>query len=151
MKRFLKKLLIISAVFMPVTFAAVSCSEDAPSYAYSTKDLEGKWTWNTDNSTGEFGGTFDVNISKVSDTKIKINNFHNQSASMEAEISGTTITFSGDLNSQFEVKSGTGVISNGYQTITLKYEIFDKDEEESETVEATLSVGVISKKAVAEN
>lgn len=151
MKRFFKKLLILSAVFLPVSFVAVSCSEDAPNYAYSTKDLEGKWTWNTDQSTGEFSGTFDVKISKISDTKISISNFHNQSASMEAEVSGTTLTFGGDLNSQFEVKNGTGTISNGYQTIKIKYEILDKDEEESETVEASLSSGVISKKSVAGN
>ncbi|MEE3447133.1 MAG: hypothetical protein VZQ51_00810, partial [Bacteroidales bacterium] len=70
---------------------------------------------------------------------------------MEAEVSGTTLTFGGDLNSQFEVKNGTGTISNGYQTIKIKYEILDKDEEESETVEASLSSGVISKKSVAGN
>lgn len=127
-------------------FTITSCSEDSPSYAYSTLDLEGKWTWSTDNSTGEFSGTFDVNIKKISDTKIQIGNFHNQSSAIEATVSGSTLSFSGSLNSQFEIKSGTGSITNGYQTIKLKYEIYDNDDETSETVETTLTKGVAAKR-----
>ncbi len=140
---FLATLVAFCALFLN------SCSEDAPEYQNSAKDLVGKWTWKTESSTGDFDGTFDVTISQQDETTITISNFHNSSKSIEAKISGSILSFSGPLgDSQYEVKTGSGTISNGYQTIKLKYEIYDDDEETSEIVEATLNVGVLSKKAV---
>ena len=137
---FLATLVAFCALFLN------SCSEDAPEYQNSAKDLVGKWTWNTD--AGDLNDIFDVTISQQDESTIKISNFHNLGYSIDAKISGTTISFSGELGSQFEVRNGTGTISNGYQRIKLKYECYDEDEETSENVEATLNVGVVSKKAV---
>lgn len=139
------KLLLALAVMLPVS-ALTSCSEDAPAYAYSIEeDLVGKWTWSTD--AGDLTETFDVTVSKVSDSEISIGNFHNLGSSITAKLSGNSFTFSGDLNSDFEVRAGSGSISNGYQTITLSYDIYDKNEEETESIKAKMNKGVAAKKA----
>jgi hypothetical protein len=45
---------------------------------------------------------------------------------------------------------GTGNITGGYQKMNLKYKIKDEENDETEDIEATLSKGVIAKKAVSE-
>jgi hypothetical protein len=152
MKRFLKKLLIISAVFMPVTFAAVSCSEDAPSYINSTKDLVSqKWGWETEE--GDIAGKFEISISQVSENTISINNFQGL-GNIEATVNNDSkiILFSGKLGDDYEVKAGTGTIKNEYQQIDISYDIFDLNDETTEHIKATLTKdSYIAKKAVAEN
>jgi len=161
MKRFFKKLLIISAVFMPVTFAAVSCSEDAPSYTNTPQDFldkdlgkdYGDWGWETEQAE-DLSDKFDVQIRVISDTQITISNFHNLGMAMSVDVDNVskTIKFSGKLSSDYEIQAGTGTITNGYQQMNISYDIVDLNEETTEHVKAKLiKNNVLSKKAVAEN
>ena len=111
-----------------------------------------KWTWTTEK--GDLGNNIDVTIEKIDDDKFAINNFHGTGGKMIVTMSGSsstpTLTFSGKLNSQFTVSEGTGNITSGYQKMNLKYQIKDEDTDELEDIEATLSKGIIAKKAVSE-
>ena len=111
------------------------------SYKYSLKDLNGDWRWET--VEGDLAGTFDVNISAVSDTVFKVGNFCALGSSVEISVSeGKILTFEGGINSAFDVKAGTGTISDNYQTITLSYDIYDKDEDETEHCRVKMTKGI---------
>ncbi len=152
MKKRILRLFLGAALLLPMSTAMIACSEDAPTYAYSMEDLtDEKWTWTTEK--GDMG-TFDVTIEKIDDDKFAINSFHGQKEKMIVTMSGSSSTpvlsFSGKLNSQFTVLEGTGNITGGYQKMNLKYQIKDEENDETEDIEATLSKGVIAKKAVSE-
>ena len=148
-------------MFLPVTFSAVSCSEDAPTYTNTTKDFvdektgTGKWGWETEQAE-DLSDKFDVTIKMVSDTKITISNFHNLGADMDVTVDNSTktVTFSGKLTDDYEVKAGTGTITNGYQQMNISYDIVDLNEDTAnpEHIKAKLvKDNVLAKKAVAEN
>ncbi|MBR6278132.1 MAG: hypothetical protein IKR41_05180 [Bacteroidales bacterium] len=153
MKKRILRLFLGAALLLPMSTAMIACSEDAPTYAYSMEDLtDEKWTWTTEK--GDIASSLEVTIEKIDDDKFAINNFHGLNEKMIVTMSGSSSTpvlsFSGKLNSQFTVLEGTGNITGGYQKMNLKYQIKDEDEDETEDIEATLSKGVIAKKAVSE-
>lgn len=161
MKRFFKKLLILSAVFLPVSFVAVSCSEDAPNYTNTPQDFldkdlgkdYGDWGWETEQAE-DLSDKFDVQIRVISDTQITISNFHNLGMAMSVDVDNVskTIKFSGKLSSDYEIQAGTGTITNGYQQMNISYDIVDLNEETTEHVKAKLiKNNVLSKKSVAGN
>ncbi|MBQ3690944.1 MAG: hypothetical protein II937_13935 [Bacteroidales bacterium] len=156
MKKKILRLFLGAALLLPISTAMIACSEDAPTYAYSMEDLtDEKWTWTTEK--GDIAGTLEVTIEKIDDDKFAINNFHGTNEKMVVTMSGSSstpvLTFSGKLNSRFTVSEGTGNITGGYQKMSLKYKIKDEEDEDTdelEDIEATLSKGIIAKKAVSE-
>lgn len=156
MKKILSRFLIALELAAPAVTINSCVEEDAPTYAYSTADMEGPWRWETE--TGDLTGYFQVSISKVSETKIRVDKFHNN-ASMEMELTemnsvGANVSFEGKLGNSFVVKNGKGRISNGYQSMELSYEVYEADDEDFENpdkIEIKLTKGqAISKKATAQ-
>lgn len=157
MKKILSRFLIALALAAPAVTINSCVEEDAPTYAYSTADMEGPWRWETE--SGDAGADYyEITISQVSETKIKINNFQGIGSVVlelsEMSSAGANVSFEGQLSSAFVIKNGKGRISNGYQSMELSYEVYEADDEDFENpdkIEVKLTKGqAISKKATAQ-
>lgn len=135
---------LFALLLMLPLLALTSCSkEDAPELQHTLNDLSGTWTWET--TDGDFPDAFEVTITAESDTKFVVNNFLNVSDPITVTVSGTSLTFSGELSDGSTIKSGTGTITNGWETMNISF-IYN-DGESDQTGGARLDKGrMISKK-----
>ncbi|MCR5453642.1 MAG: hypothetical protein K6F33_01470 [Bacteroidales bacterium] len=151
--RLINKILVALLLMLPV-FATTSCSEeDAPTYSHSLNELVSgdagaNWEWTTDQGDDVMSPYFGVTITDISDTQFTIDNFCNAGGPMIVYVSGTQLTFSGELVDGSLIKAGTGSITNGWQTMQLTFTY--ENEETSQDCSVTLEhKEVISKKAAA--
>ena len=132
--------LFVLLLMLPV-LTVTSCSEeDAPTYAHSSDDLVSgdagpNWTWTTVQGDDIFGEYFVVTIDKLSDSQFVINNFGGAGDAITVTMSGTSLTFSGELANGAKIEAGTGSITNGWATMELS---FTYNGEDTQDCKATL-------------
>ena len=146
---------LFALILMLPLFAMTSCSkEDAPEFSHSTNELVvgnsgATWTWNT--VSGDLPDAFEVTIDKLSDTEFAINNFASVDGDrITVKISGTSLTFSGEVASGPTIKEGTGTIKNGWATMDISF-IIDNGEEQISCSATLEHEKMISKKKVLTN
>ena len=138
--------LVALLLILPL-LTVMSCSEeDAPELTHSLDELNDSWAWDFNDGTTPV----EVTISKVSDSELLIENFHNMGGeTISVKVSGTSLSFAGELaGGELIISNGTGSIINGWQGMTLSYTGTDADGEMQYDV--TLTKGyTIAKKAKA--
>lgn len=123
--RLIIKLLVL-LLALPI-MAVTSCSEeDAPTFSHSAEDLisgnsGANWTWTTIQGEDIFGDYFGITIDKISDSKFIINNFGGAGDQITVNLSGTSLTFDGELANGAKIENGTGSITNGWETMQLAF------------------------------
>ncbi len=143
------KKLKISLIIILISFAIVSCKDEpaAPEKTDIRAEISGNW--DAVYNTGEGDFTFDASISKdpASDNKIIISNFHNLGSSAKAEVivnDDRTLEITQQNLTEIATIQGDGDVNADFTIINFTYTIEDQDP--SRNVDATFTIGQISKK-----